>query len=183
GENIEIDNQGCVWCGWNILRPWQSSPGPDEHRLCKFNPDKKKMIYFKDGLENPEGDGFVKVEGIFNLGCGLFASGGNGSIFRINTETGHGEYICTPIKDRKSRLASLKMAPDGCAYGVVGKEGYCQLLRFDPFKGSFHLLGEIEYGGEKCWQVHDIAITQDFVIYACENDNPYRASYLWEISL
>ncbi len=33
------------------------------------------------------------------------------------------------------------------------------------------------------YQCHDIVATDDGVIYACENDNPYRSSYLWEIRL
>jgi len=183
GENIEIDNEGCVWCGWNIMRPWQSHPGPDADRLCKYDPERGKIIYFEKGLENPFGEGFVKVEGIFNLDGKLFASGGNGSIYEIDTETGHGYYICTPIKDKKSRLASLRMAPDGYAYGITGRDGHCELLRFDPVKKEFRLLGEIVDGNERCWQVHDISITPELVIYACENDNPYRAGYLWEIIL
>src|SRR5262249_51035713 len=37
GENLVIDDDGCVWCGWSAMRPWQSSPGPDVHRLCKYD--------------------------------------------------------------------------------------------------------------------------------------------------
>jgi len=29
----------------------------------------------------------------------------------------------------------------------------------------------------------DIIRTNDGVLYACENDNPYRSNYLWEIKL
>ena len=29
----------------------------------------------------------------------------------------------------------------------------------------------------------DLAMTKDGVLYVCENDNPYRSSYLWEITL
>jgi len=183
GENIEIDSHGCVWCGWNILRPWQSSPGPDSHRLCKYNPEIKKISYFNEGLENPCGDGFVKVEGIFNLDGNMFASGGNGSIYLIDIKTGYGHHICTPVKNRKSRLASLRMAEDGFAYGVIGKQGNCELLRFNPVKKTFSLLGNLSTGTERCWQIHDIAITPEMTVYACENDNPYRSGYLWEISL
>ena len=30
---------------------------------------------------------------------------------------------------------------------------------------------------------HDIVMTADGVLYVCENDNPYRSSYLWEIKV
>ena len=84
---------------------------------------------------------------------------------------------------RCSRLASLRMAPDGYAYGVTGRDGHCKLLQFDPLKEKYKLLGEITDGHESCWQAHDVTITTDNVIYACENDNPNRSGYLWEIKL
>jgi len=33
------------------------------------------------------------------------------------------------------------------------------------------------------YQCHDIVAANDGTLYACENDNPYRSSYLWEIIL
>lgn len=183
-ENIEIDDDGCVWSGWNVTRAWQSLPGPDSHRLCKYDPVKKKIIYFKEGLPNPDGSyGFVKPEGLFNIAGKMFASGGNGSLYLVDTGTGKAKYLFTPVSNRRSRLASLRLGPDGYAYGVVGRDGNCELLQFDPNKLTYKLLGEIADGSEKCWQVHDVAITEDGTIYACENDNPYRSGYLWEIKL
>ncbi len=72
-------------------------------------------------MPNPDDSyGTAKVEGlfIFHTGC-LYASGPNGSLYRVNTETGTAEYIDTPIKDSPSRLASIAMAPDGFAYTVA----------------------------------------------------------------
>lgn len=77
----------------------------------------------------------------------------------------------------------MRMAPDGFAYGVVGRDGKCELMRFDPQNEKYKLLGKIATAGENCWQVHDICVTTDGVIYACENDNPGRSGYLWEINL
>ena len=185
GENIELDDEGCAWAGWMMARAWQSAPGVDAHRLCKYDPRQGLIIYFKGGLPNPDGSyGFQHVEGIFNLGGGkLFASGGNGSLYRINLKTGKAHYLFTPVSDQRSRLASLRMAPDGYAYGVTGRDGHCKLLQFDPLKEKYKLLGEITDGHESCWQAHDVTITTDNVIYACENDNPNRSGYLWEIKL
>jgi outer membrane protein assembly factor BamB len=182
GENIELDDEGCAWCGWNLTRAWQSSPGSDSARLCKFDPKADRIIYYKEGLPAPDGNGFARVEGLFNLGTGcLYASGANGSIYRIDTDTGKAEYLGTPIADRPSRLASLRLGPDGKAYGVTGRAGDCRLLRLDPETGAWELLGEIAKEGDRCYQVHDVAIAGDGVVYACENDNPYRSSWLWEI--
>ena len=184
GENVEIDSEGCVWSGWGLTRAWQSDPGPDSHRLCKYDQKTQKIKYFNAGLPNPDGSyGYSKVEGLFNLSGKLFASGANGSLYKIDTVTGKGEYLSTPVSNRQSRLASLRMAPDGYAYGITGQDGKCELLQFDPQNNKYNLLGEIIACGEHCWQVHDLAITDDGVIYACENDNPERSGYLWEIQL
>ncbi len=181
-QNVEIDSEGCIWSGWGITRAWQPTQGPDTHRLCKYDPEKQRIVYYNTGLPHPDGShGFVKVEGFFNL-CGeLFASGGNGSIYQVDTKSGKGEYLFTPIADRPSRLASLRMGPDGYAYGITGKDGNCDLLQFSPDKKTYKLLGKITDGKQDCFQVHDLAITPDGVIYACENESPYRCSYLWEI--
>jgi len=183
GENIELDDQGCAWCGWSVTRAWQNSPGVDGFRLCKFDPEADKIRYFDAGLPNPDGSyGYAKVEGLFDLGPGrLYASGANGSLFRIDTETGMGTYLGTPIADRRSRLTALRPGPDGGAYGVTGRDGQCEVIRFDPEKEQYELLGPVVDGDTRCWQVHDVAVAADGTIYAGENDNPYRSGHLWEI--
>jgi hypothetical protein len=185
GENIEIDEKGCVWCGWSVTRAWQSGAGVDANRLCKYDPVEDKILYLDTGLPKSDGSyGYEKVEGLFNLGADHFyASGGNGSLYRLEPNTGKCTYLGTPITDRPSRLASLKLGPDGSAYGITGRAGRCEVLKFDPRTEKVQLLGPVMSGEESCWQVHDVAITPDGVIYACENDNPYRSSYLWEIQL
>jgi hypothetical protein len=188
-QNIELDDDGCAWSAWSITRAWQNSPGPDSKRLCKYDPQQGKIIYFKTGLPKPgskpgSAHEYVRLDGLFNFGTGnLFATGGNGSLYRIDTSTGKATYLSTPIEDRASRLSSMKLGPDGCAYGVTGMEGKCEIIRFDPKTEKYDLLGSVSDGEDKCWQIHDIAVTPDGTIYACENDNPMRSSYLWEIIL
>lgn len=185
GENIELDDEGCAWCGWTVTRAWQNTSGKDRNRLCKYDPREERIIYYDGGLARPDGSyGYVKVEGIFNLGAGrMYCSGANGSLYRLDTQTGRAEYLATPIQDRPSRLASLRPGPDGAAYGVTGREGKCEIIRFDPDTEKYELLGPLTDGKEAAWQIHDIAVTPDGTIFACENDNPYRSSYLWEIRL
>lgn len=185
GENIELDDEGCAWCGWTVTRAWQNTSGEDRNRLCKYDPREDRIIYYDGGLARPDGGyGFVKVEGIFNLGGGrMYCSGANGSIYRLDTQTGDAVFLATPIQDRSSRLASLRTGPDGAAYGVTGREGQCEIIRFDPASDKYELLGPLTDGKHSAWQIHDVAITPDGTIFACENDNPYRSSYLWEIHL
>jgi hypothetical protein len=67
---------------------------------------------------------------------------------------------------------------------VTGRDGNCELLRFDPKKETYDFLGQIkDQDGVSCWQVHDIVVLPDGTLYAGENDNPNRSSYLWEIIL
>lgn len=186
GETIVFDDQGNVWGGWSMGRAWQYDIGDDRFRLFKYNPKKDKIEYLKTGLPNPDGSfGYIKHEGLFNLGTGcLYASGGNGSLFRIDTTTGKAKYLCTPIADRDSRLTSLEMAPDGYAYGGTGRFGKCELLRFDPKTEKTELLGHIvDEDGEPCYQVHHLIVLPDGTLFVGENDCPYRSSYLWEITL
>jgi hypothetical protein len=185
GQNAELDDEGCTWSAWSITRAWQNSPGPDSKRLCKYDPKRERIIYFKTGLPKPgSANEYVRLDGLFNLGTGdLFASGGNGSLYRIETSSGKATWLGTPITDRASRLSSMKLGPDGCAYGVTGMEGRCEVIRFNPKTYKYELLGPVSSGEDQCWQVHDIAVTPDGTIYACENDNPRRSSFLWEIIL
>jgi len=186
GENIAIDKNGGVWFAWSITRAWQSFPGPDANRLCKYDPEKEEMIFFKTGLPKRNGDyGFTKVESFFNFNDGyVYAGGGNGSFYRIDTETGEAELLFTPTNNGHSRLSSLVKTEKGIAYGVTGRGGKCKFMRIDYQKDSFDIIGEIkDLEGNAMWQCHDIVYAGNNVFYACENDNPYRSSYLWEISL
>ena len=185
GENIVIDDDGCVWFNWSLTRAWQSNPGVDANRLCKYDPNQGKMIFFQEGLPRLDGShGFVKAEAFFNFSDGaIYASGGNGSFYRVDTATGETELLFTPVADRPSRLSSLVKSETGVAYGVTGRGGECNLLKIDYSNGSFEILDEISDGDEKLWQCHDIVATNDNTLYICENDNPFRSSHLWEVTL
>jgi hypothetical protein len=185
GQNIELDDEGCAWSAWSLTRAWQNSPGPDSKRLCKYDPRQGRTIYFKTGLPKPGSPReYVRLDGLFNFNTGdLFATGGNGSLYRIETATGKATFLGTPIEDRPSRLSSMKLGPDGWAYGVTGMDGKCEVIRFSPKTEKYELLGPVAVAEDRCWQIHDIAVTPAGTIFACENDNPYRSGYLWEIIL
>lgn len=186
GENIVIDDEGCVWSNWGVLRAWQNSPGVDSVRFCKYDPRDNQVHFLKTGLPNPNGDhGYAKAEAFFNFHDGfLYASGANGSFYRVDPETGTAEYLFTPTPDRSSRLSSLVKAEDGVAYGVTGRSGCCELLRVYYKLGTFEKLGRIaDEDSNALWQSHDLVIANDGTLYLCENDNPYRSSYLWEVRL
>ncbi len=186
GENICLDKEGSLWGTWSLTRAWQDSPGKDANRLFRIKAGADRIDFLDKGLPMPDGShGFAKIEALFDLGDGnMYASGRNGSIYRINIKTGDAAYLFTPVSDRRSRLASMKRGNDGYAYGITGRDGKCELLRFDFINTKYELLGEIvDDKGVYCWQIHDLVITNDGTIYACENDNPYRSGYLWEITI
>jgi len=191
GENIALDDEGCVWGAWSVTRAWQSAPGVDAHRLFKYDPRTKKINYMNKGLPRPDGSyGYAKPEGFFNLGTGcLYVSGGEGALYHVETRTGKAEFLFQAIADegrrRRSRLAAMCKGPDGCGYAVTGRDGECEILRFNPKDESYELLGDLKDSGtgEAAWQIHDVCMTPDGVLYAGENDNPYRSGYLWEIEL
>jgi hypothetical protein len=186
GENIVLDDEGCVWSGWLLTRAWQNEPGPDAYRLAKYDPRQDRMVFFQKGLPLPDGKyGYAKTEGLFNLGDGMiYASGANGSLYRVDPASGEAEFLFTPTPGRRSRLSSLLKTEEGVAYGVTGRDGNCELMRVDYRSGKFEKLGRIaDESGAAMYQCHHLIATPDGVIYACENDNPYRSSYLWEITL
>ncbi len=185
-ENLVLDDAGRVWGSWNVTRAWQSQPGVDSSRLFRYDPHAGKIEFLKTGLPRPDGTyGFSKAESFFNFGTGcLYASGASGSLYRVDPKTGKAEYLFTPIPGWRSRLASMALAPDGFAYGITGRDGQCELLRFDPRNEKYELLGKIkDENGEPCWQVHDIVALPDGTLFAGENDVPYRSGYLWECRL
>ncbi len=187
GENIEFDAAGNVWCNWSLTRAWQSEPGPDAVRLAKYVPEEDRIHFYQHGLPYPDKNtaGFSKPEAWFNLGDGaMYASAANGSLYRIDATAGEVEYLFTPIKDRPSRLSSLAVVDDNVAYGITGGNGRCELMRVFFREGRFELLGPIvDEQKNVMFQCHHIIAAADDVLYACENDNPYRSSYLWEITL
>lgn len=186
GENLVLDDDGCCWFGWGLTRAYQSEGGPNQYRLGKYDPDQSKVVHYAEGLPYANGSfGTAHLEGLFNLGTGcLYASGDNGSLYRIDTGTAEAIYLGTPIPDRRSRLTSLAMHTDGYAYGITGRDGRTQLLRFDPNTDTCELGDPIVDGdGVAMFQCHDVGITPGGVLFAGENDHPERSSYLWEIRL
>ena len=185
-ENLILDDEDCVWSGWGLTRAWQYSPGADSHRLCKYDPRSQRIVFFKSGLPKPDGTyGTSRVESFFNFHDGfVYASGANGSLFRIDPSSGEAIWLFTPTPDRPSRLSSLAKTEDGAAYGVTGRDGNCEFMRVNYRLGKFEKLGRVkDESGTALWQCHDIVYTGRGVFYACENDNPHRSSYLWEITI
>ena len=191
GENICLDDDGCVWGVWTVTRAWQSSSGVDTHRFFKYDPNTDKIEYMDKGLPHKNGEyGYAKPEGLFNFGTGcLYVSGGAGGFYRLDPKTGDAEFLFQAVGDegrgRRSRMAGIQMGPDGFAYAVTGRDGECEILKFNPADETHELIGALKDSdtGVAAFQVHDVCVTPDGILYAGENDNPYRSGYLWEVAL
>lgn len=185
-ENLVLDDDGNVWAPWSTTRAWQRTAGKDCYRIFTIPAGSDRIKFFKKGLPKRDGSyGYEKMDAIFNFHDGyIYASGGNGSLYRIDREDCNVKYLFTPIDYRPSRLSSMVIGPDGCAYGVTGRDGKCRVLRFDFKNKEYELLDDvIDQDGEACWQIHCVTTDGKGTLYACENDNPYRSGYLWEIKL
>jgi hypothetical protein len=185
GENIVLDSRGRVWGGWSVTRAWQSNAGVDQYRLYRYDPAADRIEFFRHGLPHLDGSrGFAHLDGLFAAPNGkLYCGSGEGGLFRIDPDTAEVTLLGAPVPP--ARIAAFAMGPDGFLYGIGGRYGNASLFRMDLDTERYELLGRIqdEATGESAWQVHDMDIAPDGVIFAGENDNPHRSSYLWEITL
>jgi len=184
GENIVLDTKGRVWGGWSVTRAWQSSAGVDQYRLYRYDPALDRIEFFRHGLPHLDGSGgYAHLDGMIVASDGMiYAGSGEGGLFRIDPDTAKVELLGAPCPP--NRIAAFAMGKDGFLYGIGGRYGNASLFRLDLSTGAYTLLGRLYDSVLKtaAWQVHDMSIAGDGVIFAGENDNPNRSSYLWEIN-
>lgn len=185
GECIVLDANGCVWGGWSVTRAWQSGAGVDQYRLYRFDPEKGSIEFFRHGLPHLDGSfGYAHLDGMIAAADGMiYAGSGEGGLFRIDPVTAAVELLGAPCPP--ARIAAFAMGGDGFLYGIGGRFGNASLFRLDLAAGNYELLGKVYDPDIKtsAWQIHDMSIASDGTIFAGENDNPNRSSYLWEIRM
>ena len=185
GENIVMDSNGCVWGGWSVTRAWQNEAGLDKFRLYRYNPETDKIEFFRHGIPHMDNiHGYAHIDGMISAPNGFIYCGSDeGGFFRINPETAEVTLIGAPVPPR--RLAAFTIGKDGYLYGIGGKFGNASLFRMNLETEKYELLGQLydQRLDLSAWQIHDMDMASDGTIFAGENDNPFRSSYLWEISL
>lgn len=186
GETIVLDAKQRVWGGWSLTRAWQQSgAGIDQFRLFRYDPEDDRIEFFRHGLPCLGGkDGYAHLDGLISAPDGyLYAGSGEGGLFRINPDSAEIELIgvpCPPV-----RIAAFDMGPDGYLYGIGGRYGNATLFRLDLDTRKYQVLGKLYDPdiNDSAWQIHDMSFAPDGTIFAGENDNIHRSSYLWEITL
>lgn len=181
-----IDDSGCVWGTYGIIRAFAYDTGPDSIRLFKYDPSTDKMTFYKHGLIKTSYEDKAKHDTALNIGDGYLYFGTTaGTLQRLNPKTAEVELLCRPSSKGSNRLAALAQNPvDGLLYGITGSKYNTELFCYDPVKKKLLATADIveEKTGNRPDKIHDMVFTDDGVIYGGENDNNDRSGYLWEIT-
>lgn len=175
-----IDDKGCVWGSYGIVRAFAYDQGPDSLRMFRYNPDHDKMDFFKFGLPPVRSDK-GKIDTALNGNDGFLYFGTvGGSLVRFNPETLESKSYGCP--GSKGRLTGLVRGKDELLYGISGDAHEVFLFTFDTIRECF--VDIIPFFDRETGispdKIHHMVMTADGVIYAGENDNNSRSSYLWE---
>jgi hypothetical protein len=184
-EKMALDGQGRLWGTWVQIRAWEAGDRPRHRLLFCYDPTTDQMNWLGRGLPRlsaldpgsadtmllAEDDGFIYI------GTGI------GALCRLDPRTGDVELLGKPCNGR--RLTGLRFGPDGRLYGVGGDGERVRVFAYDRESRAFTHYGIIhDYDyGEGADHCHDMCITDDYVIFAGENDNPRRSGFLWECRL
>lgn len=184
-EKMALDRQGRLWGTWVQIRAWESGDAPKGRRLFCYDPAADEMHWFLQGLPklfpgDPGGaDTMLLAEddGLIYIGTS------NGALCRLDPATAEVEFLGKPCNGK--RLTGLKFGRDGQLYGVGGNDERVRVFSYDrESKKTTHygVIYDYDYG-EGADHCHDMCLTDDYVVYAGENDNPRRSGFLWECKL
>lgn len=185
-HNPVIDRNGCVWGTYGILRAFSYRTGSDSIRLMKYDPYKDKVTFYKHGFPrtNIQGDKGKPDTSILGPDGMIYVGTDYGVLARLNPETAEIEMLCKPCETTK-RMAALAFHPNGLLYGFTGDSYDVKLFAFDTIRNKLVSCEDVfdEEARIRPVRIHHMVITNDGVIYAGENDNNDRSSFLWEVEL
>ena len=186
-HNAALDRQGRLWGTWGESRAFEDDMGPVPVRIFCYDPDSRRVTWFQHGLPKTSPDDPARVDHML-LGADDFIYVGTvaGGFSRLDPETGTVEDLGRPFEG--PRLAGLLQGSDGLIYGA-GNGGYApdgtgtaRLFAFDPATKACRDLGAIWDPAMRdgAVKIHMLVESEPGVLYAGENDNTLRSSYLWE---
>jgi len=182
-----LDQYGRLWSTWGASRAFEYELSSVPIRICCYNPDKDKFTWYQHGFPKIDKADPACIDHMFLASDGfIYAGTVAGGLSRLDPETGNVEYLGKPFPNQ--RLAGLVEGPDGLIYGAGNEgddrdgEGAARMFVFDPKTCQIEDLGRIYDENLKAGavKVHMLVATEDGTLYAGENDNIYRSSYLWE---
>lgn len=185
-----LDGARRLWGTWGESRAFEYAPGPAPIRIFCYDPLIDEFTWFQHGFPKVDAADPARVDHMLLANDGLIYVGTvSGGFSRLDPATGQVESLGKPYAG--GRLAGLVQASDGLIYGA-GNSGYderhngtCRLFAFDPVTRKLEDLGpifdaEISVGASN---IHMLVEGDAGVLYAGENDNIWRSSYLWECRL
>lgn len=185
-----LDRHGRLWGTWGESRAFEFGLGPVPVRLFCYDPDRDEFRWFQHGLPKTEPDDPARVDHMLLAEDGLIYVGTvAGGLSRLDPESGEVEDLGKPFAN--PRLSGLVQGPDGLIYGAGNSgygengEGTVRLFAFDPKTGTLEHLGPImdEERQAGAARIHILVAGPNGTLYAGENDNILRSSYLWECKI
>lgn len=185
-----LDGHGRLWGTWGESRAFEYDLSSIPVRIFCYDPDKNKFTWFQHGFPKTDESDPARIDHMFLASDGfIYAGTVAGGFSRLDPETGDVESLGKPFPNE--RLAGLVQGPDGLIYGA-GNQGYggdgegeSRLFVYNPETRQLEDLGRIydEKLGVSPANVHMLIAAADGTLYAGENDNIRRSSYLWECKI
>ena len=182
-----LDSRGRLWGTWGESRAFEDNLSPVPVRIFCYDSDKGQFDWFQHGFPKVNEADPARIDTMTLAGDGfIYAGTVEGGFSRLDPETGNVEDLGKPFP--RSRLAGLVQGVDGLIYGAGNEEyredgtGASRLFVFDPATKEIEDLGPIrdEKLNDGAVKVHMLVVTGDGTLFAAENDNVLRSSYLWE---
>lgn len=182
-----FDRHGRLWGTWGESRAFEDQLSDTPVRIFCYDPDQDHFTWFSHGFPKVAPGDPARVDHMLLADDGLIYAGTvAGGFSRLNPENGQVEDLGKPYSN--PRLAGLVQGPDGMIYGAgnagYGEDGHgeARIFTFDPRTKELVDIGPIfdKRIGAGAVKVHMLVATGDGTLYAGENDNMLRSSYLWE---
>ncbi|HOQ97782.1 MAG TPA: hypothetical protein PLJ35_03065 [Anaerolineae bacterium] len=186
-HSAALDRRGRLWGTWGESRAFEDTSGPVPIRIFCYDPGTERFTWYQHGFPRVAPGDRAVVDHMMLAGDGYIYVGTQaGGLSRLDPDTGEVQDLGKPFPG--PRLAGLVQAADGMIYGA-GNAGYgtsgqgeARLFVYDPKAQTCRDLGPVfdRRLGRGAAKVHILVEAGQGRLYAGENDNTLRSSYLWE---